>query len=44
MISLAQEGKAIWRRSQAVLLLIGVTLIIWGIFILSFVFIYQGLF
>lgn len=44
MISLAQGGNSIWKRNYAVLFLVGVTLIIWGMLILSFVFVYRGIF
>lgn len=44
MISLAHVGSSIWRRNYAVLFLVGVTLIIWGMLILSFVFLFKGIF
>jgi hypothetical protein len=36
--------KIVSRKRQVSLLMIGVTLIVWGVFLLSFVFIYKGVF
>jgi heme/copper-type cytochrome/quinol oxidase subunit 2 len=44
MINLAHAGNSNWRRNYAVLFLVGITLIIWGVFILSFVFLFKGIF
>ena len=44
MNSLAHVGRFIGKRNSAALLLIGVTLIVWGMLILSFVFIFKGIF
>jgi len=44
MTSLAQWGNLVLRRNYAILLLVGITLIVWGMLIISFVFIFKGIF
>lgn len=44
MMSLAHVGNLIGRRNYATLLLVGITLIVWGVLILGFVFVFRGIF
>ena len=44
MTSLAHAERFIGRKNYVTLLLVGVTLVIWGMLILSFVFIFKGIF
>lgn len=44
MASLAQRGSFVFKKNYAVLLLVGITLIVWGLLIISSVFFFKGIF
>jgi hypothetical protein len=43
-MAITNVGRIISRRRSVTLFIIGTILIIWGMFLLSFVFIYKGVF